>query len=97
VPNPLQSLISPTARARLWRRLHPNTHAPRFPIDPAREWWDAQNERARHATGPLWIALGDSIAQGIGATAPDRGYVGQLLECLSRGPVSSRPSRYPRS
>jgi lysophospholipase L1-like esterase len=85
VPNRLQSLICPTARARLWRRLHPNTHPPRFPIVPAREWWDAQNERARRATGPLWIALGDSIVQGIGATAPDRGYVGRLLERLRAG------------
>ena len=47
-----------------------------------RAWWDEQNERTLAAAGPLWIAFGDSIAQGIGASAPDRGYVGQLLARL---------------
>src|SRR5215207_4550141 len=44
-----------------------------------RRYWEESNERARHADGPLWVAVGDSTAQGIGASAPERGYVGQLL------------------
>lgn len=32
--------------------------------------------------GLLYVALGDSAAQGIGASAPDRGYVGLLVERL---------------
>lgn len=29
--------------------------------------------------GPLWVVLGDSTAQGLGAPSPDGGYVGQVL------------------
>lgn len=31
---------------------------------------------------PLWVALGDSTAQGVGATAHDRGYVGRVHSLL---------------
>ncbi|MGH9284785.1 MAG: SGNH/GDSL hydrolase family protein, partial [Acidimicrobiales bacterium] len=33
---------------------------------------------------PLWVALGDSTAQGVGASAYDRGYVGLVLAELRR-------------
>ena len=48
--------------------------------------WDEANALALAATGPLWVVLGDSTAQGIGAPSPDEGYVGQvhrLLEATS--------------
>jgi acyl-CoA thioesterase I len=32
----------------------------------------------------LWVVLGDSTAQGLGAPSPDAGYVGQVLEVLTR-------------
>jgi len=32
--------------------------------------------------GPLWVVLGDSTAQGLGAPNPEVGYVGQVLEVL---------------
>ena len=32
--------------------------------------------------GPLWVVLGDSTAQGLGAPTPDGGYVGQVLAGL---------------
>jgi lysophospholipase L1-like esterase len=44
--------------------------------------WERANADALAADGPLWIALGDSSAQAIGASAHDRGYVGQILERL---------------
>ena len=34
--------------------------------------------------GPLWVVLGDSTAQGLGALSPDGGYVGQVLAELRR-------------
>ena len=34
--------------------------------------------------GPLWVVLGDSTAQGLGASSPDDGYVGQVLAELRR-------------
>ncbi len=53
-------------------------------------YWHARNERVLRdrATdpdpGPLWVALGDSTAQGLGASSPDGGYVGQTLQQLRR-------------
>jgi len=57
-------------------------------------YWDAHNDRVRRerasraATGldrdPLWIVLGDSTAQGLGAPGPQGGYVGQTLTQLRR-------------
>jgi acyl-CoA thioesterase-1 len=57
-------------------------------------WWDAHNERvlsnrerARErgdAPDPVWVVLGDSTAQGLGAPAPRGGYVGQTLNELRR-------------
>lgn len=44
--------------------------------------WKQANAEARAGAGPLWAVLGDSTAQAIGATAHDRGYVGQLLAVL---------------
>ena len=41
--------------------------------------WRAHNDRIRGHDGPLWVVLGDSTAQGLGAPAPDGGYVGQVL------------------
>jgi lysophospholipase L1-like esterase len=43
----------------------------------AAAWRDA-NAIAAAAEGPLWVALGDSLSQGIGAPAWDLGWVGQL-------------------
>jgi lysophospholipase L1-like esterase len=51
-------------------------------IRPYTEWWDTQNQAAAIADGPLWVVLGDSTAIGIGASAPDLGYVGQILSSL---------------
>jgi acyl-CoA thioesterase I len=57
-------------------------------------YWDAHNNRVlrdrEHALGsgqtpePLWVVLGDSTAQGLGAPRPRRGYVGQSLHQLRR-------------
>ena len=55
-----------------------------------RAYWRAHNERVLSdiemgtATGPLWVALGDSTAQGLGAPGPKGGYVGQALQQLRR-------------
>src|SRR5215469_14671565 len=46
--------------------------------------WQAHNEQVLRATGPLWVVLGDSTAQGLGAPSPEGGYVGQVLDVLRR-------------
>jgi hypothetical protein len=50
---------------------------------PYAVWWESHNRVAVGGDGPLWVALGDSMTQGIGASAPDRGWVGQLSERLA--------------
>jgi acyl-CoA thioesterase I len=48
------------------------------------EYWRDNNKRvlADPDGGPLWVVLGDSTAQGIGAPGPVDGYVGQSLRDL---------------
>ncbi len=41
--------------------------------------WQAHNHRILTETGPLWVVLGDSTGQGLGAPSPEGGYVGQTL------------------
>jgi lysophospholipase L1-like esterase len=41
--------------------------------------WQAHNDQLLALDGPLWVVLGDSTAQGLGAHSPDGGYVGQVL------------------
>jgi acyl-CoA thioesterase I len=41
--------------------------------------WQAHNHRVLTEAGPLWVVLGDSTAQGLGAPSPEDGYVGQAL------------------
>ena len=64
---------------RVMRRVRPGVAATLGESSEYRRYWEESNERARHEDGPLWVAVGDSTAQGLGASAPDRGYVGQLL------------------
>ena len=52
-------------------------------IKPFTKWWSDQNQTALAASGPLLVVIGDSTAIGIGASAPDRGYVGLLRDALS--------------
>jgi acyl-CoA thioesterase I len=51
--------------------------------------WDAHNDETLAESGPLWVVLGDSTAQGLGAPSPMGGYVGQALAGL-RQPTGQR-------
>jgi acyl-CoA thioesterase I len=53
--------------------------------------WQAQNDRVLATDGPLWVVLGDSTAQGLGAPSPEDGYVGQVLTELRH--QTARPWR----
>lgn len=55
------------------------------------EYWNRQNETALAGDGPLWVVLGDSTAQGLGASSPMHGYVGQALNTMNER--SSSPWR----
>jgi lysophospholipase L1-like esterase len=54
----------------------PGASARRLQIKAFADDWAAANLEARRATGPLWVVLGDSASQGIGATRRETGYVG---------------------
>jgi hypothetical protein len=60
----------------------PGASARRLQVRAFADEWAADNLDARQATGPLWIVLGDSASQGIGATTRDVGYVGVVHEML---------------
>jgi lysophospholipase L1-like esterase len=68
--------------SRVMRRVRPGVAATLDAREPYRAYWDQSNADALRADGPLWVALGDSTAQGVGASRPDRSYVGQLLDLL---------------
>jgi len=59
-------------------RVFPGVREVQAQTEPYAAAWDRANRAALAATGPLWVALGDSMTQGIGASAYDRGWVGQL-------------------
>ncbi|WP_300016458.1 SGNH/GDSL hydrolase family protein [Pseudonocardia sp.] len=59
-------------------RLLPGVRAVQDQVLPYAAAWRDHNAAALAATGPLWVALGDSMTQGIGAGAYERGWVGQV-------------------
>jgi lysophospholipase L1-like esterase len=52
-------------------------------IRPYAEAWRASNLHALSADGPLWVVIGDSMSQGIGSTAHDRGWVNQTAAAIT--------------
>jgi lysophospholipase L1-like esterase len=62
--------------------LLPGVRAVQRQVEPYARAWEQHNRAALAATGPLWVVLGDSMSQGVGATAHDRGWVGQLARSM---------------
>lgn len=62
----------------------PGVRAVQDQVQPYAAWWESHNRVAVAGGGPLWVALGDSMTQGIGASSPDRGWVGQLSGRLAQ-------------
>ena len=56
----------------------PGVRAVQAQIAPYAEAWEQHNAQAVLDDGPLWVTLGDSMAQGVGASAYDMGWAGQL-------------------
>lgn len=52
-------------------------------VEPLAAEWDQANAVAANADGPLWIALGDSSTQGVGATDRENSWVQQVHEKLT--------------
>jgi hypothetical protein len=62
----------------------PGATARRLQVRAFADEWAAANIVAEHAVGPLWVVLGDSTSQGLGATTREAGYVGGVHEVLRR-------------
>jgi len=78
-------MLDPLARVRSWLGgLLPGAVARRAQVAVFAEEWKLRNEAALHEVGPLWVVLGDSSAQAIGASTIDGGYVSGVLERLRR-------------
>jgi lysophospholipase L1-like esterase len=67
---------------RVASRLFRGVRSVQAQVEPYAREWERHNREAVAGSGPLWVVLGDSMAQGIGASAYDRGWVGQLAETL---------------
>ena len=73
----------PGAVLRTLGRVHPGIRAVQRQVDPYADAWHAHNRRALTVPGRRWIVLGDSMSQGIGASAWDAGWVDQLAATLA--------------
>ena len=67
---------------RLSTRLSPGVRKVQAQIGPYARAWEEANAATLRAAGPLWVALGDSMSQGIGASRYDCGWVSQLQVLL---------------
>ena len=74
----------PGAAARRWAGgLLPGAAARRRQVEAHRAAWDQARAVAVASEGPLWVVLGDSTAQAIGASSIETGYVGQVAAALT--------------
>jgi lysophospholipase L1-like esterase len=64
-------------------RVLPGVARVRAQKEPFAAAWRAANEAALGGDGPLWVALGDSMTQGIGAADISGGWVSQLHRQLA--------------
>jgi lysophospholipase L1-like esterase len=74
----------------LARRVLPGVARVEDQIAPYAAAWHERNIAALGATGPLWVVLGDSISQGIGASSVDRGWVPQARSLLHQAGIDYR-------
>ncbi len=74
-------LHSPSLLGRALR-LFPGVRRVAAQVEPYAEQWHRSNAAAAGGEGPLWVVMGDSTAQGVGAPSYDGGWVGQLRQAL---------------
>jgi lysophospholipase L1-like esterase len=75
---------------RLSARLSPGVRKIQAQIGPYARAWEEVNAATLSTTGPLWVALGDSMSQGIGASRYDCGWVSQLQVLLDQAGTAYR-------
>ncbi|MHA3701965.1 SGNH/GDSL hydrolase family protein [Jatrophihabitans sp. YIM 134969] len=75
---------------QLARRLLPGVEHVEAEIAPYAAEWHAHNVAALAAPGPLWVVLGDSLSQGVGASSLGQSWVLQAARMLR---AAGRPHR----
>ena len=81
---------APTAFVRLSRAVVPGVHRVAAQIGPYAAYWQAANMAALQRDGPLWVVLGDSLGQGIGATRVELGWVPRCAARLRAHEIDHR-------
>lgn len=69
---------TPGPAMRLLNTVVPGVRRVRAQVDPYAAAWRDHNARAVQEPRRRWVVLGDSMSQGVGASAHDAGWVGQL-------------------
>lgn len=72
----------PNAVNRTLRRVVPGVGHVAAQTAPYAAWWREQNRAALAGVAPLWVVLGDSMSQGIGASSVSRGWVPLVRDAL---------------
>lgn len=76
-PNPRRT---PGVLSRTLSRFSDSVRYVEAQREPHARFWDEWNDSAINEDGPLWVALGDSTSQGIGAPDPNDSWVPRMLE-----------------
>jgi lysophospholipase L1-like esterase len=84
------SARSPGRFITVARRVLPGVAKVENEIAPYAAAWHERNIAALAAPGPLWVVLGDSISQGIGASSVDQGWVPQAWSLLHAAGIDYR-------
>lgn len=78
---------TPATLTRVMQRISPAVRKVSAEIDPIEAFWHAfvsdALRRANDNRPPLWVVLGDSTAQGVGATTIDQSWVARLDAALA--------------
>ena len=84
----LDLALTPARPGRLlrWTGFVPGVRSTGAQIEPWADHWRRRARSALAGDAPVLVAVGDSLAQGIGASHPDRGYVGLIARELAAGP-----------
>jgi lysophospholipase L1-like esterase len=75
---------------RVARRLLPGVALVANEIMPYAQAWHERNLEALGADGPLWVVLGDSLSQGVGASSVENSWVLQTWHALTEHGVHYR-------
>lgn len=81
---------TPSRFTALARALHPGVRSVAAQIGPYADEWRTRNVAALRSAAPLWVVMGDSLSQGIGASRFANGWVPRCSATLAAAGVEHR-------